>query len=115
MSRVKRGMMHSKRRKNILEKASGFEAGRKSHLKLAKVAITKAGVYAYKDRKIKKRLARANWQLRLNAALRPLGMSYSKFMGAVKVKGIHLNRKSLADIAAQYPEVFKKITETVQA
>lgn len=115
MSRVKRGMMHSKRRKNILEKASGFEAGRKSHLKLAKVAIAKAGVYAYKDRKIKKRLARANWQLRINAALRPQGFSYSKFMGAVKAKGIHLNRKSLADVAAQYPAVFNKIVETVHA
>lgn len=115
MSRVKRGMMHTKHRNNILKKASGFQAGRKNLIKLAKVAITKAGVYAYKDRKIKKRLNRANWQLRINAAVRPEGMSYSKFMGAVHAKGIHLNRKALAEIAAQYPAVFKKIAETVKA
>lgn len=115
MSRVKRGVMHSKRRRNLLAKASGFEAGRKSHIKLAKIAVTKAGVYAYKDRKIKKRLNRANWQLRINAAVRPEGMAYSKFMGAIKAKGIHLNRKMLAEVGAAYPAVFKKILETVKA
>lgn len=115
MSRVKRGMMHVKRRRGILQKTKGFEAGRKNLIKLAKVASTKAGVYAYKDRKIKKRTNRAEWQLRINAALRPLGWSYSKFMGALKGKEIDLNRKMLAQIGAEYPEVFKKILESVKA
>ncbi len=114
MPRVKRGMMHVKHRRGILQKAKGFEAGRKNLIKLAKVAITKAGVYAYKDRKIKKRTNRANWQVRINAALRLQGMTYSKFMGALKTKNIVLNRKSLSHIAAEYPEVFSKITETVK-
>jgi large subunit ribosomal protein L20 len=112
MARVKRGVMHVKRRRGIMQKAKGFEAGRKNLIKLAKVAITKAGAYAYKDRKIKKRLNRANWQVRINAALQPLGFSYSKFMGALKKEKIDLNRKMLAEIAAEYPEVFKKIVET---
>lgn len=115
MSRVKRGMMHSKRRRNILKKAKGYQAGRKKLIKLAKVAVTKAGVYAFKDRKIKKRVNRTNWQIRINAALTPINMSYSKFMGGLKSKGINLNRKMLAEIAAEYPPVFKKIVESVKA
>ncbi len=115
MPRVKRGMMHAKHRRGILKKAKGFEAGRKSLIKLAKVAVTKAGVHAYKDRKIKKRLNRANWQVRINAALNPQGLSYSKFMGSLKGKEITLNRKMLAEIAAQYPEVFQKIVASVKA
>lgn len=115
MPRVKRGMMHSKHRRGILKKAKGFEAGRKNLIKLAKVAVTKAGVHAYRDRKIKKRLNRANWQVRINAALDPQGLSYSKFMGSLKGKEISLNRKMLAEIAAQYPEVFQKIVDSVKA
>lgn len=111
MSRVKRGIMHAKRRRHILQRAKGFEAGRKKLIKLAKVAVTKAGVYAYKDRKIKKRTNRANWQVRINAALRAQGMSYSKFMGALKKKNIGLNRKTLAELASDYPAVWQKIVQ----
>lgn len=114
MPRVKRGTHHVKRRRNILKKVKGFEGGRKSLIKLAKVAATKAGAYAYRDRRVKKRLARANWQVRINAAVRPLGMSYSAFTGALKKKEIGLDRKVLAAIAENYPAVFEKIVSAVK-
>lgn len=114
MPRVKRGVHHSKRRRNILKKVKGFEGGRKSLLKLAKVAATKAGAYAYRDRRVKKRLARANWQVRINAAVRPLGMSYSVFTGALKKKEIGLDRKILTTLADEYPAVFAKVVESVK-
>ncbi len=111
MPRVKRGVHHSKRRRGILKKVKGFEAGRKSLMKLAKTAATKAGGYAYKDRKVKKRTARGLWQVKVNAALEPMGISYSKFMGKLKASNILLNRKVLSEIAAKYPEVFKIIAQ----
>ncbi len=114
MPRVKRGMGHVKHRKNLMKRAKGFEAGRKNLIKQAKVAVIKAGVHAYRDRRVKKRDMRALFQIRINAAVRPLGMSYSKFMSALKIKSISLNRKVLSEIAAQKPEVFKKIFETVK-
>lgn len=114
MSRVKRGMGHVKHRKNLMKRVKGFEAGRKNLIKQAKVAATKAGVHAYRDRRVKKRDMRALFQVRINAAVRPLGMSYSKFMSALKVKGMTLNRKVLSEMAAQKPAVFKKIVEAVQ-
>lgn len=114
MPRVKRGMGHVKHRKNLMKRVKGFQAGRKNLIKQAKVADVKAGVHAYRDRRVKKRDMRALFQVRINAAVRPLGMSYSKFMSALKVKNISLNRKVLSEIAAHKPEVFKKIFETVQ-
>jgi len=114
MPRVKRGMGHTKHRKNIMKRAKGFEAGRKNLIKQAKVAVTKAGVHAYRDRRVKKRDMRALFQVRINAAVRPLGMSYSKFMSALKGKGMVFNRKVLSEIAAQKPEVFKKLVEAVK-
>lgn len=112
MPRVKRGVHHSKRRRGILRKVKGFEGGRKSLLKLAKTAATKAGGYAYADRKVKKRTNRTLWQVKINAALEPMGMSYSKFMGALKANKVELNRKMLGEIAAKYPEVFRIIAQT---
>lgn len=114
MPRVKRGVHHSKRRRNILKKVKGFEGGRKSLIKLAKVAATKAGAYAYRDRRVKKRLNRANWQVRINAAVRPLGLSYSAFTGSLKKKEIGLDRKILATLADEYPAVFARIVEAVK-
>ncbi len=111
MPRVKRGVHHSKRRRGILKKVKGFEGGRKSLMKLAKTAATKAGGYAYKDRKVKKRTNRTLWQVKINAALEPLDMSYSKFMGKLKEKNVLLNRKVLGEIAAKYPEVFRIIAQ----
>ncbi len=114
MPRVKRGLHHSKRRRNILKKVKGFEGGRKSLLKLAKTAATKAGAYAYRDRRNKKRLIRQNWQVRINAAVRPLGFSYSVFTGALKQKEVGLDRKILATMAEEYPAVFAKVVEFVK-
>ena len=113
MSRVKRGVQHSKRRRNLLKRVKGFRAGRKNLIKLAKVADIKAGAHAYRDRRRKKRQFRALWQVRLNAAVRPLGMSYSMFMGALRKKDIALNRKVLSELAAQEPTVFQKIVESL--
>lgn len=114
MSRVKRGVHHSKRRRGILLKVKGFEGGRKKLMRVAKVAATKAGGYAYKDRRVKKRTSRALWQVKINAALEPMEMSYSKFMGGLKAKNILLDRKILSTIAASYPEVFKMIVANVK-
>ena len=114
MSRVKRGVHHSKRRRGILEKVKGFEGGRKSLMKLAKTAATKAGGYAYRDRRVKKRTTRALWQVNINAAVRAFDTSYSVFMGQLKKANILLNRKMLATIADERPEVFKAIIKAAK-
>ena len=114
MPRVKRGMGHVKHRKNLMKRVKGFQAGRKNLIKQAKVAATKAGVHAYRDRRVKKRDMRALFQIRINAAVRPLGFSYSKFMNALKLKSIGLNRKMLSEIAKDYPAVFKKIADATK-
>jgi large subunit ribosomal protein L20 len=88
--------------------------GRKSKITLAKTAATKAGAYAYRDRRRRKRDFRALWQIRINAASREHGLSYSRFMSALKKKHIELDRKILADLAANAPTVFAKIVEMVK-
>ena len=114
MPRVKRGKTHLKHRRNILKLTKGYKWGRKSKLKLAKFAVTKAGAYAYRDRRVRKREMRALWQVRLNAAVRESGMSYSAFMDRVHKKGVALDRKSLSMLALERPAVFKKIVEMVK-
>lgn len=109
MPRVKRGTHRIKRRKNILARTKGMMWGRKSKITLAKTAATKAGKNAYVGRKLKKRDNRALMQVRLNAAFRELGTSYSKGIHAIKAKGIVLDRKSLSEIARKYPAVFAKL------
>ena len=109
MPRVKRGKGHLKHRKALLKRVKGFEAGRKKLIKLAKTAEMKAGAHAYRDRRVKKRLMRGLWHVRINAAVRAEGMSYSAFMGAMGKKGSHLNRKVLSEIADQYPTIFAHI------
>jgi large subunit ribosomal protein L20 len=111
MTRIKGGMSHSKHRKNILKLTKGFRWGRKSKLKLAKTAVKKAGQYAFTDRKIKKRINRGLWQVRINAVVREFGISYSKFIGALKKKNSEIDRKILSQIAQKYPNVFEKIVE----
>ncbi len=111
MPRIKRGKIHSKRRKNLLKQAKGYRWGRKNKIKLAKVAVLKAGVYAYRDRKVKKRDFRALWQIRNNAACRENGLSYSKFIGNLKKAKINLNRKIMAALAENKPLVFQKLVE----
>lgn len=97
-----------------MKRVKGFRWGRKNLLKLAKTADTKAGAHAYRDRRLKKRNMRALWQIRINAAVRPLGLSYSKFTGALKKKEVGLNRKVLSELAAKNPNVFEKIVEFVK-
>jgi len=114
MSRVKRGMMHSKRRKNILKKVRGYKHGRKNLIKLAQTAIIKAGVSAFTGRKLKKRAARQMFSIRINAALRPLGGKYSSFIHQMKVANVNLDRKVLSQLAEKYPAVFTKVYESVK-
>jgi large subunit ribosomal protein L20 len=115
MARVKRGVMHTKRRRNILKAAKGFKWGRKNRIKLAKTAVVKAGVYAYRDRQKKKSEFRSLWQVRMSAALKPYGISYSKFIHALKVKNIELDRKILATLAKDHPVIFKAVVKEVKA
>lgn len=109
--RVKRGTTHVKRRRAVLKRAKGFRWGRKNQIKKAKTAIRKAGANAYRDRKRKKRTQRALWQIRLNAAARKEGTTYSKLIHALKARNIALNRKVLSEIAVEHPEVFAKIVK----
>ncbi len=114
MPRVKRGTQHTKRRKNLLSKTKGMKWGRKSKIKLARPAMLKAGVYAYRDRRNKKRSFRRLWQIRLNAAVRPLGLSYSAFIDKLKKAGVTLDRKVLSQIAKDQPAVFNNIVEKIK-
>lgn len=114
MPRVKRGMMHTKSRKNLMKRVKGFGGGRKNLIKQAMQADTKAGAHAYRDRRLKKRDFRRLWQIRINAGTRPLGMSYSAFMGALKEHNIGLNRKVLSEIAAGKPEAFGVLVNKVK-
>jgi large subunit ribosomal protein L20 len=101
------------RRKKIMKQAKGFFGRRKNVWTVSKNAVEKAGVYAYTGRKQKKRNFRALWIQRINAGVRPYGMSYSKFMGALTKSGVTLNRKVLADLAMNNPEAFKAVIDTV--
>src|SRR3989344_1908697 len=109
MARVKRGTTANKRRKNILSQVKGYRFGRSTKKRMAKDAIFHAGTSAFRDRKRKKRLARQLFTLRINAAARESGVSYSKLIGALKKKGSELDRKSLSAIAKDHPEVFKRV------
>ena len=102
------------RRKKIMKQAKGYFGRRKNVWTVAKNAVEKALVYAYRDRRNKKRTFRALWIFRINAGVRPYGLSYSKFMGALKANKIELNRKVLADLALNHPEAFKAIVEKVK-
>lgn len=112
--RVKRGVMVKKRHKRILKLTKGYKHGRRKLIKVAKEAILKAGVFSYRDRRNKKRDFRGLWIIRINAAVREYGLTYSKFIKALKDKKIELDRKILADLAVNNPEEFKKIVEKVK-
>lgn len=113
MPRVKRGTHRIKRRKNILARTKGMMWGRKSKITLAKTAATKAGANAYRDRKLKKRDNRGLQQIRINAAARLNGTTYSKLIDGLKKKQIALDRKVLAEIAGKHPDVFAEIVKAV--
>lgn len=113
MTRVKRGTIAHKKRERLLKKTKGYRWGRKSKERAAKEALLHAQSRMFRGRKEKKRNYRALWQVRINAAVRAHGGTYSKFVAALKAKNIALDRKILAEIAVTYPEVFKTIYETV--
>jgi len=102
------------RRKKILKLAKGYFGRRKNVWTVAKNAVDKAMLYAYRDRRNKKRSFRALWITRINAGARLHGLSYSQFMGKVAAKNIALNRKVLADLAMNHPEAFKAVVDTVK-
>jgi large subunit ribosomal protein L20 len=102
------------RRKKLLKQAKGYFGRRKNVWTVAKNAVEKAMVYAYRDRKTKKRNFRALWIARINAGARLNGLSYSQFMGKAKANDIALNRKVLADLAMNHPDAFKTIVEKIK-
>ena len=114
MPRVKRGVSHVKKRKKLKKKVKGYKWGRKNWLRLAKTAATKAGAHSYIGRKKKKRQRRNLWQIKINAAVRPLGLSYSRFINKLKTNKIELDRKILADLAENNPAILEKIIKELK-
>jgi len=112
--RIKRGTIAHKRRKNVLKKAKGFKWGRKSKYRAAKEALLHAWTKSFIGRKQKKRDFRRLWQIKINAATREYGLSYSKFINGLKKNKIELSRKVLAELAEKQPEIFKKIIEKIK-
>ncbi len=114
MARVKGAMKTRARHKKILKLAKGYRGAKSKLYKTANQAVMKSLVYAYRDRKAKKREFRQLWIARINAATRANGMSYSKFMNGLKKNGIEINRKMLSEIAIADPEAFAKLVEKVR-
>lgn len=114
MTRIKRGVMTKKRHKNVLKAAKGFRWGRKNLFTKAKEAVIKAGKYARRDRRSKKRSFRSLWITRLNTALRLHGVMYRQFIAIAKTKNIALDRKVLSELAVENPDIFKKFVESVK-
>lgn len=113
MPRVKRGTTHVKKRRKLHQYVKGYKWGRKSLIRLARTAAIKAGANAYAHRRQKKRDFRRLWQVRINAFVRQYGLSYSKFMNKIKQEGVELDRKVLADLSANNPEVMDKVIQEV--
>ena len=115
MARVKRGVTTHAKHKRILDLAKGYYGRRKNTIRIARQAVEKAGQYAYRDRKVKKRSFRALWIQRINAAVRAEGLTYGHFMHGLKLAGVDLDRKVLADIAMHEPDAFRTIIAQAQA
>jgi large subunit ribosomal protein L20 len=115
MPRVKRGVTARARHKKILALAKGYRGRRKNVFRIAKQAVMKAGQYAYRDRRTRKRVFRALWIARINAAARGLGITYSKFMAGMKKAAIDIDRKMLAELAVNDPAAFGAIVAKVKA
>src|SRR4030095_1827252 len=109
MARIKRGTTTRAKHKRILEQAKGYYGRRKNTIRIARQAVGKAGQYAYRDGRVKKRSFRALWIQRINAAVRAEGITYGRFMHGLKLAGVDLDRKVLADIAMHQGEGFKAI------
>ena len=115
MSRAPRAVPSHARRKKVLKQAKGFRGRRKNVFRIAKEAVMKAGQYAYRDRRNRKRSFRALWIARINAAVRELGLSYSTFMAGLKRANIEIDRKVLADLAVLDKPAFARIASQVKA
>ncbi|HEX5312463.1 MAG: 50S ribosomal protein L20 [Burkholderiales bacterium] len=115
MPRVKRGVTARARHKKVLALAKGFRGRRKNVYRIAKQAVMKAGQYAYRDRRAKKREFRRLWIARINAGSRALGLTYSKFIAGIKKASIEIDRKVLADMAVNDPAAFAAIVEKAKA
>lgn len=115
MSRVKAGSITKSRHKKIIKQAKGYYGRRKNTFKIANQAVEKAGQYAYRDRKVRKREFRRLWIQRINAGCRIHGMKYSTFMSGLKKINLNFNRKVLADLAALEPESFEEIISKIKA
>lgn len=114
MPRVKRGVTARARHKKVLKQARGYYGARSRVYRVAKQAVIKAGQYAYRDRRQRKRQFRALWIVRINAAARECGISYSRFMNGLKKAAIELDRKVLADIAVHDKEAFAELAKVAQ-
>lgn len=106
--------MSAKSRRNVLSQVKGYRFGRSTKVAQATEAIAHAGAYAFAHRRDKKNVFRRLWNVKMNAALRPLGFSYSKFIHALKIKNIILDRKILADLAEKHPETFVNVVNEVK-
>lgn len=113
--RVKTGVVRTRRHKRLLKQAKGFYSGRRKHFRKAKEQLERSLVYAYRDRRQKKRDFRRLWIVRINAATRLNGMNYSTFMHGLKLANIELDRKILADMAMNAPESFTKVADASKA
>lgn len=111
MARVKRGTHSKKRRRTILKQAKGFRNARSTKERQAREGVLHAGNHAFAHRRDKKNVFRRLWQMRINAAVRPLGMSYSRLMHALRKNGSELDRKSLATLAKDHPKIFERVVE----
>ncbi|HLC95576.1 MAG TPA: 50S ribosomal protein L20 [Patescibacteria group bacterium] len=114
MTRIKRGVMTKKRHKNVLKATKGYKWGRKNLFRKAREAVIKAGKYAHRDRRAKKRSFRSLWITRLNTALRLHGITYRAFIALTKKKNIALDRKVLSELAVDQPEIFKMLIEKLR-
>jgi len=115
MPRVKRGFKARRRRKEVLKVAKGARGGRSKQFRTARVTVDRAGMYAYRDRRNRKREFRRLWIVRINAAARENGLSYSKFISGLQNAGVKLDRKVLADIAVKDPGAFSQLASLAQA
>ncbi len=115
MSRVKRGVTSHARHKKILDKAKGYRGARKNTIKVAKQAVDKAGQYAYRDRKVRKRNFRKLWITRINAGARANGLTYGRFINGLSLAGIEVDRKVMSDLAIFEPAAFTALVEKAKA
>lgn len=115
MSRVKRGVTTHARHAKVLKKAKGYYGARKNTFRAARQAVEKAGQYAYRDRRVRKRNFRSLWIVRINAGTRAYGLTYGRFINGLNRAGIEVDRKVLSDLAIHEPEAFKALVDKAQA